>query len=88
MSKACNSNGVANILVHYIKAKRGRLTKIREVCGINSSEFSEEGLTTMSAYRRDRIYFALIDDMTPAERKKMMGELDEWVVTNMDQMYD
>lgn len=88
MTKTCNNNGVAHIMVHYIKAKRGRLTKIREICGINSSEFSEEGLATMAAYRRDRIYFALIDEMTPAERKNMMREFDEWVVTNMESMYD
>lgn len=75
---------VAGIVLEYVKAKKGRLTWISEVTGINRREFNRHGLAKMKFHRLLRILYALSLCMDEEVFKEFMTEISDTILDYAD----
>ena len=70
---------VAGIILKYVKAEKGRLTRISEDARINRKEFNIRGLSKMRLHRQMRLNHSLYLEMTHEEYYRMWDEINDIV---------
>lgn len=71
---------VAGIILKYVKAEKGRLTRISEDARINRKEFNIRGLSMMKLHRLLRITHALYLELSFDEFAMMMNEINDTII--------
>lgn len=79
------SKTMAEIILQHVRNRRGRLTMVSDMCGINRSEFCVDKLTIMRFYRSSRLLYILLTVITYDEFKQMMDKLWETVQDTYDE---
>lgn len=73
--KALLSKKFAEIILQHLRSKKGRLTRISDMCSINRREFTTEGLSRMKISRLLVILYAMNLELYYDEYEQMVKEL-------------
>ena len=75
MKKQDLAKKFAEIILQYLRSKKGRLTRISDMCSINRREFTTEGLSRMRTYRLLIILYAMELELYCDEYEQMIKDL-------------
>lgn len=75
MKKQDLAKKFAEIILQYLRSKKGRLTRISDMCSINRREFTIEGLSRMKISRLLVILYAMELELYYDEYEQMIKEL-------------